>query len=243
MKARVLPLDSDAHLRTQELLPWLVNGLLEEEEAAPLAAHLAACSRCRDDAEALRQLRAAVDEGGPSGDVEQGWAAMRARLDAEATSAASGTSREDAARPSRPPSRAVPRALAPLAALLSGVRSGGPHRGWRAALPLAVALQAVVIVVLAGALVVLVPHSEPYHALGSGPAPLEAQAVVRFAPESTDAQIADALRSVDARIVSGPTATGAWLLRLPDASPAALARLRARPGVTGVESLQGAPSR
>jgi hypothetical protein len=243
MKARVLSLDSDAHLRTQELLPWLVNGMLDADEAAPLAAHLAACERCRDDAEALRQLRAAVDEGEPAGDVEKGWVAMRARLDADASAMASGAAREDPARSSSRPRRAVPRLLAPLIAWLPGVRGGALRRGWRAALPLAVALQAVVIVVLAGALVQVVPRGEPYRALGSGLAPLEAQAVVRFAPEATGAQIADALRSVDARIVSGPTGTGAWLLRLPDASPAALAQLRERPGVTGVESLQGGPAR
>ena len=214
MKARVLPLESDAHRQAQELLPWLVSGALDAAEAAPLEAHVAGCGRCRDDAESLQRLRAAVVDEGPSGDVERAWAALRSRLDADRPLAGRGAP-----------------AFAP------------PLRGWRAVLPLAVALQAVVIVVLAGMLLVLVPRGEPYRALGSTAAPVEAQAVVRFVPEATDAQMAAALRAVDAHVVGGPTATGAWLLRLADASPDALARLRARPGVAGVESLQGGPAR
>jgi hypothetical protein len=242
MKARVLPLESDAHVRTQELLPWLVNGTLDAAETAPLEAHLAACSRCRDDAETVRRLRTTVLEAGPSGRVEEGWAALQVRLDAETAAAASGL-RPGGITPPAASGSAAPRALAALVGLFTAARPSGPRRGWRAALPLAVALQAVVIVVLAGALVLLVPRSEPYHALGNGAAPLEAQAVVRFAPQATDAQVAEALRAVDAHVVGGPTGTGAWLLRLPDASPAVLAQLRAQPGVTGVESLQGGPSR
>jgi hypothetical protein len=48
----------DAHERAQILLPWRVNGTLEEAEAALVDAHLAECAECRADLAAEGALRA-----------------------------------------------------------------------------------------------------------------------------------------------------------------------------------------
>jgi hypothetical protein len=50
----------DAHERAQMLLPWRVNGTLDDAEAALLDAHLAECAECRADLAAETALRDAV---------------------------------------------------------------------------------------------------------------------------------------------------------------------------------------
>jgi len=50
----------DAHERAQMLMPWKVNGTLEEAEAALLEAHLAECAECRADFAAETDLRARI---------------------------------------------------------------------------------------------------------------------------------------------------------------------------------------
>ena len=82
MKARVLPLDSDEHRRAQELLPWFVNGTLDADEAAPVAAHLAQCARCRDDAREQAALQASAGAAAHSSpEADRSWASLRSRLE------------------------------------------------------------------------------------------------------------------------------------------------------------------
>ena len=83
--ARILPLDSSEHRTAQELLPWFVNGTLAAAEAAPVAAHLAECSRCQADAAALAAVRAVPIDVDAGGSVERGWAGLRSRLDGRPT--------------------------------------------------------------------------------------------------------------------------------------------------------------
>ena len=116
-------------------------------------------------------------------------------------------------------------------------------RPWRKqGLPIALALQAAVMLVLAVALIGESSRSEPYRALGAAPT-AEANALAVFRTDATESQMRKALRAVSARIVGGPTVSDAYLLRLSDAGPDALARLRLQPGVARVESLQGEPAR
>jgi anti-sigma factor RsiW len=88
----IIRLHSDPHAEVQRLLPWYVNGSLEEPEQAQVEAHLADCAECREDLETeqvlARQIRAL-----PS-DVERGWAGLKAR--------ALGASPEPARNVSRP---------------------------------------------------------------------------------------------------------------------------------------------
>ena len=128
----------------------------------------------------------------------------------------------------------------PTRALSRGAMTAGAW--WRRGLQLAVAIQAVVILVLSVALFSLLAPAEPFRALGAAPA-VEANALAVFRADATEAQVRAALRAAGARIVDGPTSADAYLLRLADAAPATLARLRAQPGVASVESLEGEPAR
>jgi hypothetical protein len=209
VKARVLPLDSSEHRLAQELLPWFVNGTLAAVEAAPVAAHVAQCSRCQADAAALAAVRAVPIDVDSGGSVERGWAALRGRLDARPTETRRGTGRP----------------------------------WWKLSLQVALAAQAVVMLVLVGALIATTTRNEPYRAMGSAPAATEANALAVFRADATEQQMREALRGAGARIVGGPTISDAYLLRMADLQPETLARLRAQPGVLRVESLQGEATR
>jgi anti-sigma factor RsiW len=213
VKARVLQLDSDEHGRAQALLPWAANGTLEAAELAEVEAHLADCARCRADLEFQRLVRA-TPVAPPPGDVDRGWLALRARLEASPT----------AARPA-------------AAATAPRPRPAGPR--WL--LP-ALALQAAFVLVLAATWLAL-PAPGEYRTLGTAAAPAAANALVVFRPDATEAAIRRALRAADARIVGGPTVTDAYLLRVPALDAASLDRLRAEPAVARVESLEGETAR
>ena len=114
---------------------------------------------------------------------------------------------------------------------------------WKLSLQLALAAQAVVMLVLVGALIATTARNEPYRAMGSAPAAIEANALAVFRADATEQQMREALRAAGARIVGGPTISDAYLLRLVDLQPEMLARLRAQPGVLRVESLQGEATR
>jgi hypothetical protein len=81
VKARILRLDSDEHRAVQALLPWYANATLDEAERARVDAHLGECARCQADVEFQRHLRASP-VASPPADVDRGWVALRARLDA-----------------------------------------------------------------------------------------------------------------------------------------------------------------
>jgi hypothetical protein len=211
VKARVLPLDSDEHRRTQALLPWFVNGTLDTGEAAGVAAHLAQCGRCQADAREQAAWRAALPQDAPAADVDRRWSSLRRRLEAPA------------APDPQPAAAGAPPWWKP---------------GWR----FAVALQAMVIVVLAVALAGVSALEEPYRALGAA-GTVDPDALVVFRPEATSSQLRDALRAADARIVGGPTVTDAYLLRFRKSGAAALATLRAQPAVARVESLRAEGTR
>jgi len=119
--------------------------------------------------------------------------------------------------------------------------SGRPW--WKLSLQVALAGQAVVMLILGGALIATTTRTEPYRALGSAPAAIEANALAVFRADATEQQMREALRAAGARIVGGPTISDAYLLRMADLQPETLARLRAQPGVLRVESLQGEATR
>jgi anti-sigma factor RsiW len=59
LEGQVLRLDSATHRIVDVLLPWFVNGTLENEERALVERHLDDCQRCRREVEWLRELHAA----------------------------------------------------------------------------------------------------------------------------------------------------------------------------------------
>jgi hypothetical protein len=123
------------------------------------------------------------------------------------------------------------------AALRPAMAQPRAHRS----LQIALVLQAAIILVLALALIRGAPRSEPYRTLGARSDAGTANAVVVFAADATQAQMADALRAAKARIVEGPTTSGAYLLHLE--SPRVLAALRVHAGVQSAVSLDASDSK
>jgi anti-sigma factor RsiW len=214
----VVKLDAEGHVEVESLLPWYVNGRLTPADRTLVDSHLAGCARCRAELEREQALQAAflslpVRTSAPAA----GLAAIHRRLAA-------------AARPAQVAPHAA-RQKSPQKSVFSLPPS--PSRwAW------VVAAQFAVIAGLLVYQVALRPDDARYH--GLGPAGVNANAVVVFSPDATEAQLRAALNLSAGRIVGGPTASHAYLLVLPDA--AALARLREQAGVTLVESLAGGAS-
>jgi anti-sigma factor RsiW len=206
----VVKFDGEGHAEVESLLPWYVNGRLTPADRSLVESHLAGCARCRAELEREQALQAAFLSLPTStiGDPETGLAAIHRRLAAAAKPA--HQARQKAAKKS---SFRLP---------------GAPSRwAW------VVAAQFAVIAGLLIVQVALRPDDAVYH--GLGPSGVNANAVVVFSPDATEAQLRAALTLSAGRIVGGPTASHAYLLVLPDA--AALARLREQTGVTLAESL------
>lgn len=219
MNGQILRLGGDEHDIVQLLLPWFDSGRLDAAETARVQAHLGGCARCQADVTWQRRVRSLAtrdadattrDEASP--DVDRGWATLRARVTAR-----------DAPRVA---------ASAPKPTLPA-------RRRWAFGWGWLVAFQSALIAGL-GALVLVMPRPDSYHALGQ-PAhggAADASVVVVFKDDASQAQVRQALRDSDARIVDGPTVTGAYLLGVAaDRQADALARLRASPSVLRVDAL------
>lgn len=215
MNGRILPFEDHRHREAQRLLPWLVNGRLEDEERAWLEQHVGDCSACAGELEALRVLQdaclqadGAQDAATASREASAGWQRMRVRL--------------QAARPQREPRWRV------------------LQRQWMQAprwLGATVAAQALLL-----ALVVVVlwrqPAPAPYRTLGAVPAATSGNLVIVFDPHVRESDMRRMLRASDARIVDGPNDAGAYVLSVPAGRVAMVrAALRAAPGVTLVATL------
>ena len=230
MSGQILHLEPDPHAAVQRLLPWYLTGRLETVEHDAVETHLAQCPECRAELETERQWQLLQPGHGAQVDVEEGWARMRARLAGD-TAPAPLSGFAESSRPATPPRgrrswlpparRFVPRA---------------PARAWAAPALLSAALAVALAVTLRPA----APVVGEYHALAA-PAENGATAVVRFRPDTTEAQIRQGLKDSGARLVDGPTVSDAYVVRLPrEHYAAALDKLRKAPGVALVEALESA---
>jgi len=122
-------LNADEHHDLQLLLPWFVTDRLAPDEQARVAAHVAGCPECQ--AEVRFQTRLEAEVARLPIDVEEGWAAMKARVEADRS-------------PVRRTAAAVPRAawagwgVAAALAVVAGVSvlpgtrlAGGSEPGYR----------------------------------------------------------------------------------------------------------------
>lgn len=220
----VIPLSDERHQQVQNLLPWYVNDTLDEDEAAAVEAHLVECEECRAD---LMSERALGSETALAlMDVDQGWAAMRERIEAG----------------ERPPEKSDATAL-PLPPSAEGlvpfrrknILSRRIPIGW------ALAAQAAALVLVIGGAEFARPSAEPtYHALGSTPAPAAGNVIVIFRPDATEQAMRAALAGSGTRLVDGPTASGAYVLHADAAKRAdALAALRADSHIVLAEPIDG----
>src|SRR5215472_9973022 len=119
MKMGSRPEIVDAHERVAQLIPWLINGTLDAEEATTVRAHLAACPSCRADFESEERLYAAVRSDGLlvfSG--EPSFQKLMARVEADDFAAAEAAPLATGAPPS-------PRAASRETAVRRAPRSNG----------------------------------------------------------------------------------------------------------------------
>jgi len=82
MSGRVLRFEGSVHTEAERLLPWLVNGTLQNEELALVQQHLAECTACQQELAWLRSLQAAcIEEALPADNPEDPLRRLRRRLD------------------------------------------------------------------------------------------------------------------------------------------------------------------
>ena len=199
----VIPLAGDRHQQVQSLLPWYVNGTLAEDEAAAVEAHLAECDECRADLKT--ELALGREVAVASIDVDQGWTAMRDRIE--------GAGQAPATPPL--PENVVPMPRKPL------LRRSIPI-GWAAA------AQAAALALVVGGVQLTRPEpTHVYHTLGSAPAPAAGNVIVIFRPDTTERAMRALFTRNGASLVGGPTPSDAYVLHVDAARRAdALAALR-----------------
>lgn len=220
MNGRVVRFEGDRHDEAMRLLPWLVNGTLDEDERAFLDEHLAQCRSCQRELADLQawQLACRLPEA-DTGDAARDWQRLRGKL-ADA----------DGHR-------------------LRAPRRARPRQEWRQAAPwlrrALLAQAAVLACVLLAAALVLAPSREQapprYRTLGApaaAPAAAAGALVIVFDRRTSQAQVQQLLRASQARIVDGPNAAGAYVIAVPAERRASVRdALRAAPGVSLVEEL------
>lgn len=196
------------HAFTQENLPWLVNGALDAAAARRMNEHAAVCEQCRGDLERERGIAQLM---GTTPVVElapqAGLARLMSRIEARETQ------RERWSRWLRP---------------LTGGHTQRP-------LVFTLAIQAVVIVMLAGVVVMKAADDEPpavYATLSNAAAPVDGVALrVVLDPRLTLGDVRALLAPLDARIVDGPAENGLLTVQVPVDAPGAIHALRAQRGV------------
>jgi anti-sigma factor RsiW len=211
MMGRVLSFAGSPHRRTQELLPWFLNGTLDGEEADEVDRHLKECPACRAELESLRVLHAAYVETDLMPEAEAALARLRPLL--------------------QPDPPAAPQRPRPAAA-------AGTVPVW---MRFALAAQFGVIFALGWEVAQPDRTGAEYRTLASASLPAHAAGslVVVFDPGATQHDVMRILRQAGTRVVDGPTASGGYVLSVPDGSlNAALAALRAEPAVVLAEGLQ-----
>jgi anti-sigma factor RsiW len=203
------------HLTQTQLLPWFVNGTLDEVQRLTLERHLAECATCRADLALEREVHASMTAATP---IEYIPAAslqrLRARLDAQSDEGA----------------------------LRSG--SGGiPAWRWPAAMAACVGVLALALSVIAVDRRDHEERNSAasYHTVTSARETVPGE-VVRavFAPNITLVELQALLDEAQLRIVGGPTEAGVYSLAATTARPVAgsLSALRRHSSVRFAESTQ-----
>lgn len=228
MTGSIIRLPEDRHGDVQALLPWYATGRLESGDQALVEAHLLHCAECQADLRLERRLALEVAEA--SLDVDQGWAAMRARL----------KPRRGPMRSSSPWSGVVDAGRSALARWRGRGQFGapaavqtGPVLGW------VLAVQFALLVALVAA---IWPHAKPpvagYHALAAAGVAPRGDMIVTFRPDTPESALRGLLKATGARLVDGPTAADAYVLQAPPARrDATVQALRRRPEVVLAEPI------
>lgn len=209
------PEDDPSARRFEDLLPWFLNGRLEEADRKWMQAHL----RDRPDAAArLQQYRAvhhavnhALHQATPSAahdPLGNDAARLPFDLDWRQYAAHHGLSDDDAATPAH--------------AAQAPARAASPPRPsrWRAG----VAWTVVLVQSTAIALLLQRQADTPWAAARSSGGPLATDTVdlrVTFRQDASEGAIRQLLLELNARVVDGPTQAGEYRLRVPSGDAAA----------------------
>jgi len=200
------------HDEAEALLPWYATGQLDARDRAIVEDHLQACVQCQQQLFVERRI---VDEFGTLvPQVENGWAKLRASIDATPQS-------------NRPP------LFRPLVEMWRAI-TRPPVMGL-------VAAQAVFLLI-AGSLFISLqrPRAAQYHTLSSGSAPAQANMIIMFQGNTTEQQIRDALTASGASLVGGPTDADGYLLHVQaNERSRAIASLQSNHHVTLAQPIDG----
>lgn len=179
--------ESMSHEQASELLPWLVNNSLPEGERDLLREHAASCVICRRELRELENLRNSISDASAATTVPApDMRHINARIDALIEKEGRGRR------------------------LLSNVREL-----FHSPLRIAVAAQAVLVVVLA-TLLLLPETDEPKFTTLTNPQTLPDGQYVRvvFEPALPASDMSTLLETMDLTIVDGPSARGVYTLQL-----------------------------
>lgn len=217
----------NAHCRTWDLIPWVVNGTATPAQRERVEQHLRDCPDCRREFALQQQLLAGMrDEPETAHDPQPALRRLLARLDTELPAATTAV-------PERP--------------------RGMPTR-WTPWLAAAVVVQAIGLSLLGGMLLGrpdagVLPIGEPgYRTLSSESTPNSATIRLVVTPDTTLARLRALLGQTRLRIVESTVDNAALGLAPQDAAMAAdpefvrnaIARLRSEPGVVLAEPVAGA---
>jgi anti-sigma factor RsiW len=186
------------------LLPWYLNGTLEQPEHQQVATHLARCSRCRTELEELAGLRQQVRQvyASEASVPARAFQATMAHVNQRASSATASTQHR-----ASPMEDAMP--ISWLSSLDHFFRSLFQPQ-WVPTL--AVAL----IVAQFGFLYwTLARPAGPEQITTRTVAPPTARIRVLFKDTVTEQQVRSAIQEIRGRIVDGPTPDGAYVVEVP----------------------------
>jgi anti-sigma factor RsiW len=218
---RILRFESSAHREVERLLPWYVNGTLDDELRERVQLHLADCVRCRRELEQCHELKLACSDTVIAHDVGAAFERLRQRIE---------TSEKETTRRRR---------------------FDFARFEWREAptwLRWTAAVQLLAIVALSLSVIGYEPLAPAYRTLGNADAQATVESgapshhlVVVFDSELSQARMRVLLRASQARVIDGPSEAGAYVLALPaDRVAAVQEALRAAPGVVMVERVDPA---
>jgi len=196
--ADILKLADAAHVRSEVLLPWYVNGTLDLAERLFVESHIAQCDRCRTDLARLRSIADEVRELDVDPDRDLALGRLSARIDAVDGGEA-------------PPS--VP------------LRRRGGSALWADAriLQMLVVLQVGALAALGAIGLRTVPEVE-YRTLAAPAASTDrGRLIIAFDSAQPEIVIRRVLVAADARVVDGPTGDGLYVVEVAAARAAAVA--------------------
>ena len=217
MSGKILRLDDSEHRAVDAVLPWFINGTLEDALVDRVERHLRECSRCRSEVAFLKEIQEACRLAELAPDPTPAYHALSRRI-----------------------ARGPKGSLADLGRAVFGQWRKVPRWArWTIAGQAAAVFALVLAIVPSGS-----GSGEIYRTLGTPASAGGPTVAVVFEPGTRESELRHTIASVGARIVDGPTETHAYVLQVPAGDEAqALARLRAAPGVVLAELLGPRPDR